>query len=184
MARPASRPAENPPERGGANYARFMQTRGALEFVEVRAEDDRRWGLFGDDDRYELGWSELQPVPFEKEADRFFEIHSDGEEVARLHLDWRTDFTTAWRGAPVLGLQALRIQMVEVACEARGRGIGRAIIHGVQEQYPDSRLIALSVREAESFWSSLGWERFEHAKDRFYQRLFVGPLPRSRRTLR
>lgn len=157
-----------------------MHTRGVLEFVEVRAGGDRRWGVFGDDDRYELGWAELQPVPFEEDADRFFEIHAGSGEVARLHLDSRTAFTAAWRGAPALRPQDVRIQMVEVAREARGRGIGRAIVDAVQDRHPHSRLVAVSVREAEGFWSSLGWDRFEHTEDRFYQRLFVGPLPRSR----
>lgn len=152
-----------------------MHTPAALEFVEMHAEDGRQWGLFADDDRFELGWSELQPDPLAPDADRFYEIHAGTEAVARLHLDWRTDSSVNWSGAPPLGAKALRIQMIEVAASLRGCGLGRAIVYEIQARHPDSRLIAMSVREAEGFWSSLAWKRFEHAQDRYYQRLFVGP---------
>lgn len=101
---------------------------------------------------------------------RFIQVLSDGVEVARIELDEKV-YTALYEGAPDLGAIALEIQVIEVSGKYRRRGVGKAVVHGLAELYPDRRLVAYS-EEADDFWSSLGWQAYYRPAER-------GPKPRT-----
>lgn len=147
-----------------------------FELVRLRPEGDRQWALFDAASRFELGWGQLGWHPFEPNHDEYYTIRAGEVELARLHLNRRTAFVSEWTAVPDLGGSPLRIQLIEVAADARGQGLGAAIVRRVAEQHPQSRLLALSHRDATGFWDSLpGWVRCDHAIDGRRQPLYVGP---------
>jgi hypothetical protein len=147
-----------------------------FEVVRVHPEDDRRSALFDPDRRFALGWDQLGWHPLDANHDEYYTICADGLELARLHLNRRTGFVSDWNAVPDLGASPLRIQLIEVAADSRGHGLGTAIVGKVQVQYPHSRLIALSRKDATGFWDSLhGWARHDHVTDGRRQPLYVGP---------
>lgn len=97
-----------------------------------------------------------------------------GVESARIHLDRRPMTFRDWLGVPDLGL-VQRVQLIEVAADIRGRGLGRAIVRSLQARQPDMQLVALSVPEASGFWETLGWSRFEHVTDGDRMPLYIAP---------
>ena len=80
-----------------------------------------------------------------------------------------------YANVPVIGTERLEIQLIEVAAGVRGRGIGTCVVHGLAQMHPDRRLIAYS-EDADTFWDSLGWDRFDHPEGpKFHRPLFVQP---------
>lgn len=90
-------------------------------------------------------------------------IDDDGDEVARIELDDNGFDTANWLGAPELGEEMLEIQFFEVACRRRRQEIGKTAVALLANLHPGRRLCALSM-DADWFWSSLGWSRYEHIK--------------------
>lgn len=114
----------------------------------------RLWDL---GDRYSL-WSASQ----------------SGVEVARVELDQEVSYNHYDR-VPDLGPGVLEIDFFEVSATMRARGIGRAVLHLITERFPDKRLVAFS-EEADGFWSSLGWKRYDHPRGfPAYRPFFVAP---------
>lgn len=79
--------------------------------------------------------------------------------------------------APVIGAERLEIQFIEVAIEARGRGIGTRVLQSLGKRHPDRRLLAYS-EGADGFWTSLGWQRFDHpdGQPQLDRALFIQPV--------
>jgi hypothetical protein len=51
------------------------------------------------------------------------------------------------------------------------------MVKELERRFPNRRLLAFS-EEADGFWTSLGWERFDHPDGpRFYRPLFIQPVP-------
>ena len=109
-------------------------------------------------------------------------IDADGDEVARIELDDKGFETTYFVGAPRLGQARLEIQFFEVSSRRRGQGIGTQAVGLLTDMLPDRRLCALSMN-ADRFWSSLGWSRYEHVEQTErvpqYSPLFVQPYRSS-----
>jgi GNAT superfamily N-acetyltransferase len=98
----------------------------------------------------------------------------DSAEVARVDLHENFE-GSMHAGAPCLGRQALEIQFFEVAQSWRRQGIGVEVVSRLADLYPTRRLLALS-EEADEFWSSLGWARFDYWDGPVqYRPLFVQP---------
>ena len=105
---------------------------------------------------------------------RFIQVLRDGAEVGRVELDEKV-YTAHYAGAPDLGDVALEIQFIEVVENCRRQGIGAAIIEYLAETHQRRRLVAFS-EGADGFWSSLGWQRYDHPEGpRFHRPLFVRP---------
>lgn len=114
----------------------------------------REWDL---GDRYSL-WS----------------VNRDGVEVARLELD-QDVYYDHYDGVPDLGPQVLEVDFFEVAASLRGSGVGRDSIHLLAHHFPTRRLLAFS-EQADDFWASLGWSRYDHPRGfPAYRPLFVAP---------
>jgi hypothetical protein len=106
-------------------------------------------------------------------------IDDEDDEVARIELDHKGFDTTYFVGAPQLGEESLEIQFFEVSSRRRGQNIGTRAVGLLTKLHPGRRLCALSM-DADRFWSSLGWHRYEHVEqtEREPQNspLFVQPL--------
>lgn len=85
----------------------------------------------------------------------------DGSEVARVELDDPGGVNPQYLGVPKLGPERLEIQFFEVDTSARGRGVGTRAVRALEDRHPERRLFAYS-EESNGFWTSLGWERFDH----------------------
>ena len=90
-----------------------------------------------------------------------------------VELDDPGDVNPTYFGAPKLGAERLEIQLLEVAMDARGRGVGTQVVRLLQTRHPARRMFAYS-EQAQGFWASLGWERFDHPEgEDFHRPLFV-----------
>lgn len=110
------------------------------------------------------------------EADRtqFIQVLRDGAEVARVELDEVVGIDHYAR-VPALAERALEIQFIEVKDEERRLGIGTEVVRALVARYPNRRLVAYS-EGGDGFWSSLGWERYEHPTEpQLYRPLFIQP---------
>lgn len=100
--------------------------------------------------------------------------HRAGQEVARLELDTEV-YYDHYTGVPELGPGILEIDFFEVSSRVRGEGVGSSVVRLVAQRFPESRLLAFS-EEADGFWSSLEWARYDHpAGPSSYRPLFVAP---------
>lgn len=108
----------------------------------------------------------------------FFLVWLDGVEVARVKLN--DNGIGAWDdfGAPPLERAhgGLQIERFEVAADHHRRGVGTAAVHALGAHFPDRRLAAYAMDDAERFWGSLGWDRYD--RDERSDPLFVQPIGR------
>ncbi|NHP16269.1 hypothetical protein G8767_22170 [Rhodococcus sp. IC4_135] len=80
-----------------------------------------------------------------------------------------------YENTPSLGEKALEIQFIEVASPYRRKGIATEVVLAVAEIQPDRTLVAFS-EDADEFWASLGWSRYDHSEGaRSYRPLFIAP---------
>ncbi len=103
----------------------------------------------------------------------FVQILDDGVEVARVELDDPGGINPNYRNVPKLASPCLEIQFIEVSTGARRRRIGTRTVHALAQRHGDRRLMAYS-EEADEFWDSLGWDRFDHPDGR-HRALFIQP---------
>jgi GNAT superfamily N-acetyltransferase len=107
-------------------------------------------------------------------ASSYVDVRRYGVEVARVALD-QTVATDHYPGAPELGEHALEIQLIEVSSQHRRQGIATEVVRRIATAHPDRRLVAFS-EEADAFWASLGWDRYDHTEwPTFYRPQFVQP---------
>ncbi len=107
----------------------------------------------------------------------FVQVREDGVEVARVELDDPGGINPEYTGVPDLAEdERLEIQLIEVATTAARRGIGTRVVQGLAELHRQRRLFAYS-EEADEFWASLGWDRFDHrdGQPQFHRALFIQP---------
>lgn len=102
-------------------------------------------------------------------------IFSGHVEVARLELDKEVGYDH-YAEVPDLGNEVLEIDFLVVAGPFRGKGVGRQSVNLVARRFAGRRLVAFS-EEADGFWASLGWTRYDHPEGYLmYRPLFVAPL--------
>lgn len=146
-----------------------------LELIEKRRESGKDrfvWQPFERSERFNHGWWN-HPLRVD-DASIYLQVQLGGVEVARVELDDRADFTHEF-GAPRLGAVALEIQFIEVAPAYRGKGVGTQVIALLSAVNPGRRLVAFS-EQADEFWASLGWERYEHPEQAPWRRpLYIQP---------
>lgn len=134
-----------------------------IELVDLRREDqsDRTWQPpFDWTVRYENdAW--WDGVPYYVSTPWFVQVLQDGAEVARIELAVDAEVNCEYADAPTIGPERLAIQLIEVAAESRGRGIGTQCMQVLTERHPNNRFLAYS-EGAERFWHSLGWDRHDH----------------------
>ncbi|MET8907615.1 GNAT family N-acetyltransferase [Micromonospora sp. NPDC004551] len=150
-----------------------------FDFIEKRRGPEAEWFWFpfADNDDFNPTWWSHRSLYGESRYS-LLEVRSDGLEVARIELDTEVTFDH-YLGTPHLDGTALEIQLIEVAASQRRRGIGTKVLHALATRYPERRLVA-SSDEAEGFWASLGWTRFDRQKDaQLSHFLFMQAEPRA-----
>lgn len=136
-------------------------------------DDKYAWTPFAPGDQFTPDWWDR--VPYMDDNPHYVGVWLDDVNVARVELDH--EFRgSAHIGAPKLGDRALEIQFIEVAESYRGQGIGTETIRLLVAHHPGRRFVALS-EDADDFWASLGWDRYDHREGPTrYRPLFVAPL--------
>ncbi|MET8282979.1 hypothetical protein [Micromonospora sp. NPDC005174] len=144
----------------------------SFDFIEKQpAPDDQViWYPFAENNDFSLSWWDYRSLDGDKSY-TFLEVRQGGAEVARIELDSDV-MIDHYVGTPELGNSALEIELIEVAEPQRRRGVGTKIIRGLVSRYPDRRLLAFS-EEADDFWASLGWTRYDHPEGASYRPLFI-----------
>lgn len=109
---------------------------------------------------------------------RWFEARRGAFGVARVQLiDGGDKVNSTYVDVPSLGRDALKIQFIEVHADHRCQRLGTEVLGLLSSGLPGHRLFAYS--EADGFWTSLGWLRFEHPNyaehPTGYQVLFIQP---------
>jgi GNAT superfamily N-acetyltransferase len=146
-----------------------------LKLTEVRrgpADYRYTWTPFEPNDNFTARWWDTPPI--HDDDPWYVDVQRAGKEVARVELDDEVGFAHYAR-TPQLGPIALEIQFIEVSRAQRRQGIATELVARLAHQHPDRRLVAFS-EEADDFWQSLGWERFEHAESpHLFRPLFIAP---------
>lgn len=101
----------------------------------------------------------------------YVQVLEGAAEVARVRLDDPGCINPDYAGVPELGPERLKIQYFEVAGDDMNRGVGTAAVRALEKRYPDRRLFVYS--DADGFWGSLGWDRFEGER---LVTLFIQPV--------
>ncbi|MFJ2840008.1 GNAT family N-acetyltransferase [Nocardia sp. NPDC087230] len=144
-----------------------------IELVDLRPGDGGSLQpiLFDDTAGFNPDWwprrSLRSPHPW------FVQAFVGGDEVARVQLEEKV-WLEAYTGNDQLNDSALKIQLLEVSQPVRRRGIGVSVVEALAERHPHRRLVAFS-ENADPFWSSLGWERYNHLSKKGCQPLFIQP---------
>lgn len=93
----------------------------------------------------------------------FYEVRHGDVPVARIEI--HDDDPTECYSNPLPTKPILEIQNIEVASSHRGCGLGTLIVEEIARAHTERTLAALS-EQADEFWSSLGWIRYERSDDR------------------
>ena len=101
----------------------------------------------------------------------FVQVLEGGMEVARVELDDPGGINPTYTDVPAIGAERLEIQLIEVATAARRRGVATRVVRGLAQRHPGRRLFAYS-ENADVFWDSLDWDRFDHPDGR-HRPLFI-----------
>jgi hypothetical protein len=150
----------------------------SLEFIDHRRGSGNKhswvpsfdWSVDYENDQW---WDE--PRHYYVGEPWFVQALEGGVEVARVELDDPGGINPEYTGVPELGDKRLEIQLIEVATAAGRRGVGTRVVRGLAELHSGRRLFAYS-EEADEFWASLGWDRFDHPDGpRFQRPLFIQP---------
>jgi hypothetical protein len=131
-----------------------------LEFVEKRRgrADRSSWTPFEPSKSFNSDWWN-DPLQYSWDDAWFVQVLRDGDEVGRVRLE--KPLSLAHYGVdPNLDSNALKIQLIEVSSTCRRLSIGTAIVRELETRNPDRTLVALSM-EADDFWASLGWQRYD-----------------------
>lgn len=121
-----------------------------------------------DDDWWRVG----RPVYESSRTVHNIQAVIQGHEVARaLVVDDRAPVSAAY-GVPYDTAGFLEISLFETALSVRRYGVGAKVVKLVGRKFGDRPMIAFS-EDADAFWASLGWERFDHENGR-NRPLFIG----------
>lgn len=146
-----------------------------LDLVDLRRGTANKyvWMPFESSDTYEQDhwWDH---VPYFDDDPWYVQVLEAGTEVARVELDEDVDIEH-YLNVPAIGPERLEIQLIEVVAAFRGRGIGTRVVRSLAERHSNRRFVAYS-QDADSFWTSLGWDRFDHPEGPMHHRaLFIQP---------
>jgi GNAT superfamily N-acetyltransferase len=141
-----------------------------------QSEDRYGWLPFTANDAFEHDhwWDH---VSLFRDAFAYIEVRRGGIEVARVQLD---DDLHGGDYVNLRGQNVLQVDLIEVATPYRRQGIATDVIGLLTDEYPDHRLAALS-EDADDFWASLGWRRYDNRREPMSRPLYLQPPRRWRR---
>ncbi|MFF2244288.1 GNAT family N-acetyltransferase [Arthrobacter sp. NPDC058130] len=95
------------------------------------------------------------------------------DEVARVEIEIQDFINEEYEQPAHPGPYAV-IHFLEVSGDYRRKGYGTEAVQMLAERYAGTPPVAFSA-EADDFWGSLGWERYEHATEPYrHNSMFVG----------
>jgi GNAT superfamily N-acetyltransferase len=126
---------------------------------------------FSRDMSFEDSWWSGVAWGYDDGETEFLSFQQGGVEVARaeLSLDKRPNENYH---VPSAGRRFVQVEFFEVSEDHRGRGFGTRAMRAVAQRYAAQCILAYS-EEADQFWSSLGWMRFQNLASRNYRPLYV-----------
>ena len=153
-----------------------------MALVELRRGQSNKytWTPFALNANFNDQWWDRPP--YQDPDPWFVQAMLGDEEVARVELDDNVDFDH-YRNTPNLSSRALEIQLIEVSAAHGCLRIGSEVVRRLVIQHRERTLVAFS-EDADGFWSSLGWDRYDHPEGwPHYRPLFVeaGNAGRHRR---
>lgn len=128
------------------------------------------WSVFAEKPEFESAWWNHHNWDFER--DHCLSALIGTAEVARVQLDEKVDLHN-YIAVPPLERKPLEIELIEVATNRQGEGIGRAVVEELLVTYPTRRIVAFS--KTDGFWSAIGWDRYEPRDPVGNWPLFVSP---------
>lgn len=106
-------------------------------------------------------------------SDSFYSFLLSGEEVVRMLIVDPADPFDGYGLAPGPSAAVL-IDFMEVAAGYRHQGYGSRAIELIKHHLPGRTFTALPGGD-EGFWTSMGWQRYEHSQNENHPPLFVSP---------
>ncbi|WP_247046067.1 GNAT family N-acetyltransferase [Arthrobacter rhizosphaerae] len=106
-------------------------------------------------------------------ADCFFSFLLEGHEVVRMLIE---DPAGSLDGYDVAAdpEDVVLIDFMEVAAGYRRQGYGSRAVELLKNRFPGRTIVAIPGGD-EGFWTSLGWQRYEHIQGGEKPALFVSP---------
>lgn len=106
-------------------------------------------------------------------ADRFYSFLMAGHEVVRMLIE---DPAGSLDGYVVAAdpEDVVLIDFMEVAAGYRRQGYGSRAVELLKNRFPGRTIVAIPGGD-EAFWTSLGWQRYEHTQGGDNPALFVSP---------
>jgi GNAT superfamily N-acetyltransferase len=144
------------------------------QIIPAVREGRANYKPFSDDKSFEDSWWSGVAWGYGDGETEFLSFQQGGVEVARaeLSLDKRPNEDYQ---VPSTGRRFVQVEFFEVSEDHRSRGVGTRAMRAVAQRYPAQCILAYS-EEADEFWSSLGWIRFQNSSSRNYRPLYVSNL--------
>lgn len=106
-------------------------------------------------------------------SDSFYSFLLAGQEVVRMLIVDPVGPFDGYGLAPE-PTAAVLIDFMEVAASYRHQGYGSRAVELMQKHLPGRTVVALPGGD-EGFWTSMGWQRYEHSQNGDHPPLFVSP---------
>lgn len=145
-----------------------MALQGPLDCIEVHPEHVFRSvynSPFESSPDFTEGWWSDVPYSYGSTGGiEFLSFRSAGVEVARAQILLNKVPGSDYR-VPRLASEYMELSFFEVAAryQRQGLGIGTRAVQSVIDRYPNVGLLAYS-EEADEFWDTLGWRKFDHPR--------------------
>lgn len=127
---------------------------------------------FSESDDFTEGWWDDAIHGFEPNQ-HFYAFFDGQHEVMRVEIEVQDILNPEYEQPQHPGPYAV-IHFFEVSEDHRRKGYGTDAVQQIVDCYRGMPLVAFS-QDADEFWASLGWERYEHAAEPENHRpMFVG----------
>lgn len=122
-------------------------------------------------DGFTQHWWNAVPYQYDEGGIEYFSFTIDGEEVGRAQVLLGKSPGSMYLVPRVAG-RYVEIAFFEVSLFHQKRDLGTRAIEALVSRYPDFGVLAYS-EEADGFWDSLGWTRYEHSTSDRSRPLYV-----------
>lgn len=130
---------------------------------------------FSESDDFSDEWWDDTIYGFEP-TQHFYSFYDGQYEVVRVEVEIQDVLNEEYEQPAHPGPYAV-IHFFEVSEEHRRKGYGTEAVHLVADRYPGLPLVAFS-QDADDFWGSLGWARYEHRTEPDFSRPMYVSQPR------
>lgn len=122
---------------------------------------------FSSSDDFTDGWWDDAIYGFEP-SQHYYSLYDGQHEVVRVEVEVQDTLADEYELPVHPGPYAV-IHFFEVSEDHRRRGYGAEAVQLIDDRYEDMPLVAFS-EDADLFWGSLGWSKFEHKTEPLHSR--------------